>query len=103
VIRKINLSQLVNTLANIGVIAGIAFLAFELNQNNVLLQLEAEATRVEIVLDGWNQIVNEPGFAELLIKDRSSASRAAGKDNFTAEFVRIVDENIFIEHSKIVR
>lgn len=31
--RKLDLGQIINTLANLGVIAGIIFLAVELNQN----------------------------------------------------------------------
>ena len=40
--KKIDLGQTLNTLANVGVIAGIVFLAFELRQNN---QYMAEESR----------------------------------------------------------
>ena len=39
--KKPDISQTVSILANIGVIAGIVFLAFELNQNNALLESQA--------------------------------------------------------------
>lgn len=39
--KKIDLGQAVGILANIGVIAGIIFLVFELQQNNKLLRAEA--------------------------------------------------------------
>ena len=43
--KKIDLGQLTNTLANLGVIAGIVFLAIEIRQNNTLMQAQ---TRLEI-------------------------------------------------------
>ena len=39
--KKIDVNQTVNTLANIGVIAGIIFLGFELQQNNRYMQEQA--------------------------------------------------------------
>ncbi len=55
--KNIDLGQTLNTLANVGVIAGIIFLAYELNQNNEFLELEAKATRVHITLDGWERML----------------------------------------------
>ena len=52
--KKINLSQTVGILANIGVIAGIVFLGIELQQNNELLQAQAR----------FNLNQNSIGFAE---------------------------------------
>ena len=45
--KKIDASQAISILANLGVIAGIVFLAVELSQNNDLLQSEALAARTE--------------------------------------------------------
>ena len=45
--NKFDLGQRVATLANIGVIAGIAFLAFELRQNNDLLGVEMRAAALD--------------------------------------------------------
>ena len=42
--KKIDLGQAFSILANIGVIAGIVFLAIELRQNNRLLDLQVRAT-----------------------------------------------------------
>ena len=39
--KKIDLGQTITVLANVGVIAGIAFLGFELSQNNDLLAAQA--------------------------------------------------------------
>ena len=43
--KKIDLGQSITMLANIGVIAGIVFLAVELQQNNELLRVEVELSR----------------------------------------------------------
>jgi hypothetical protein len=40
--EKLNLGQTITILANLGVIAGIAFLAIELNQNNRLLRAQEQ-------------------------------------------------------------
>jgi hypothetical protein len=44
--KRIDLGQAISVPANLGVIAGIVFLALELQQNNELLGAEARATRV---------------------------------------------------------
>ena len=43
--KKIDLGQAIGILANVGVIAGIVFLAVELRQNNELLATQITATR----------------------------------------------------------
>lgn len=151
--KKLDIGQTINTLANLGVIAGIIFLAVELSQNNKLLEMEAQATLSENLQNGWDRISSDPGLVVLFIKDRNgeelseaeefrlnaywmgmllrrqfqfqhfpestdgldsmkrlyaaygslrrawngdtSGSRGAGKDNFTANYVRFVDEQIF--------
>ena len=69
--KKIDLGQTLNTLANAGVIAGIVFLAVELNQNNELLELEAKTTLTEYLQNGWDRISTDPEMADLFIKDRN--------------------------------
>jgi len=153
--KKIELSRAINTLANLGVIAGIVFLIVELDQNNELLELEAKAILSQNLQDGWDRIASDPELVDVFIKDRnekalseseefrlnaywmgmllrrewqfqhfpesndgldsmrriyasygsfrrawngnSSGSRAAGKDNFSPEFVKFLDETIFVE------
>ena len=66
--KKIDLGQTITILANLGVIAGIGFLAFELNQNNKLLRAQA----------GYNLLLNrglwrddvgsDPEYAEFWLK-----------------------------------
>jgi hypothetical protein len=69
--KKLDIGQTLNTLANIGVIAGILFLVVELSQKNDFLELEAEATRVENLLAAWDRIVSDPDLVTLFIKDRN--------------------------------
>ena len=153
--NKFDWGQSVNTLANIGVIAGIAFLAVELNQNNQILELEARATHTEYMQAGWDRLTENPELVNLFIKDRNgeelseseamrmnawwmsylvrlefqfehfpdsnvrreaarriyasypsfrktwsgdhSTLRGSGKDNFSPEFIRFVDEQISME------
>jgi hypothetical protein len=45
--KKIDLGQVIQMLANIGVIAGIVFLAMELRQNNQLLIEQAQQGMVQ--------------------------------------------------------
>jgi len=71
-VKNIDLGRTLNTLANVGVIAGIIFLAVELNQNNEFLELEARATRAQIFLDGWERIASDSELVALMIKDRKN-------------------------------
>ncbi len=44
--KKLDLGQTITILANVGVIAGIVFLAFELQQNNALLEAQARSDQL---------------------------------------------------------
>ncbi|HKJ17289.1 MAG TPA: hypothetical protein VJ984_08070 [Xanthomonadales bacterium] len=150
--KKIDLGQTIGILANLGVIAGIVFLAVELHQNNELLEMEAQAVMSKDLQDGWDRISSDPDLVNLFIKDRneeplteaemfrlnaywmgyllrqewqflhvpnsggrvtalqrihsaypsfrrtwngnSEGSRAAGKDNFTPEFIEYFEQSI---------
>ncbi len=67
--KKIDLGQMMGILANVGVIAGIVFLAFELRQNNDLLASQARSnltTATESYLQ--NVVANAGGIADIIIK-----------------------------------
>ena len=70
--KKIDLGQAITILANIGVIAGIIFLAFELRQNNNMLESQAranlDANRVSMQ---QNLVEDAGGIAELVYKART--------------------------------
>lgn len=68
--KKLDIGQAINTLANIGVIAGIVFLVFELQQNNELLESEIRSTRHIVRRDDYLLPLEHPQLGEALIKHR---------------------------------
>ena len=58
--KNINLGQTIGILANIGVVAGIIFLAVELRQNNDLMMAEARADRRDIAREAVLRGLNYP-------------------------------------------
>ena len=74
--KNIDFGQTVNTLANIGVIAGIVFLIMELQQNNELQQLQYEAEERVRVRSAVELVVNNPDYSELLSRDERELSQA---------------------------
>ena len=69
--------------ANIGVLAGILFLAYELQQNTVASRLEAASNFQHSFNEIEMLIAGSPEFAELLIKGRE------GENTSTAEQIRL--------------
>ena len=67
---KMNLGSAIQTLANVGVIAGIVFLGFELQQNNKLMEAEARDVRNVRIQDFIQQAYMVPGLAEIILKVR---------------------------------
>lgn len=57
--------------ANLGVIAGILFLAVEIRQNNEYLAFERSEAELNHNMDSWVIISQEPYLVELLVKDRN--------------------------------
>jgi len=72
--KKTVFANLVTILANIGVVAGLVFLGFEIHQNNKLLAAEARATHASMTQTGWGYIIENPDFVDVLIKDRNGES-----------------------------
>ena len=68
---RINLGQTIQTLANLGVIAGILFLGIEVQQNNELLGAQARATRTQVRLDLADAWISNPELARALLKQRN--------------------------------
>ena len=67
--KNIEFSQVISTVANVGVIAGIVFLAFELRQNNELLISQARSNLVSGRATYQEYIAtNAGGIAEIIIK-----------------------------------
>jgi hypothetical protein len=73
-LRKIDPGQALTILANIGVIAGIVFLGFELRQNNELMQFDAEYLYFQNRIFPQVAMLEEGGLAETLAKvDKNAA------------------------------
>ena len=70
--KSISLGQLLETIASLGVIAGIIFLGFELRQNNEMLVVQAEMAVSENQTATLLAIVLAPELIELMLKDEQS-------------------------------
>ena len=69
--KKRDLGQLVGILANIGVISGIGFLAFELHQNNELLEAQAQFNHKETRANLLGEFEHNPELARIFVKAAS--------------------------------
>ncbi len=58
--KKIELGQTIAILANVGVIAGILFLAIELRQNNEALGLQARLERENALRTAFTRDLDNP-------------------------------------------
>jgi hypothetical protein len=58
-------------LANVGVIAGIVFLALEVHQNNELLEADARYNRMRVSWDGWQSLAENGDLANLMVAAQS--------------------------------
>ena len=66
--KKPDLGQFVGILANIGVISGIGFLAFELHQNNELLEAQARFNHKETRANFLGEFDHNPELARISVK-----------------------------------
>lgn len=78
--KKIDLGQTISILANIGVIAGILFLAIELQQNNELLRAEAGNNLLGNRLADRSVLLDQADFAGLLLKLASDQPLGPSED-----------------------
>ena len=75
--KKIDLGQMVAILANVGVIAGIAFLAVEMNQNNQLLRAEAIGTVLDTRMARADFHVTNPEINPVIVKNGNNEPLSA--------------------------
>jgi hypothetical protein len=69
--KKFHLGQTAAIIANIGVIAGILFLAFELHQNNELLEAHARFNHKETRANFLGEFEANPDLARIYVKAES--------------------------------
>ncbi len=76
--KKIDLGQTIGILANVGVVAGIIFLAVELQQNNELLAAQSRAVRIGIRTDFAQAMYSNPDMVRAI-------TRASGGEELSVE------------------
>jgi hypothetical protein len=67
-LKKIDLGQSISILANLGVIAGIAFLAFELNQNNEQLSAQSRYNYYHERIEAQRLLASNGELADTVVK-----------------------------------
>ena len=87
--KKIELGQIITILANIGVIAGIVFLGYELRQNNELMAAEIRAARNNRVLGVSAMVASDVGLADLLMRAKN------GEMLSEADEFRVISFNVW--------
>jgi len=71
-LKKLDLGQTISILANVGVIAGIVFLAVEVQQNNELLATQARYERDAIARSGNLRFIENPELIRVTVKVQNS-------------------------------
>ncbi len=77
--KKLDLGQAINTLANLGVIAGIVFLGFELQQNNELLQVQARSNFQGARLQVNTSMTESPWLPDIFAKVQAGEALSAAE------------------------
>ena len=72
--KKLDIGELVQTLANVGVLAGIVFLAIEIRQNNELMEAEARFNRLSVSREAYNIQSTNRELAEIIVKANNNES-----------------------------
>ena len=76
--KKLDLSQAISILANVGVIAGIVFLAFELRQNNQILIAQTSYAQFNIERERRSRLIeNTGGITDVMQRARVGAALTA--------------------------
>jgi len=69
--KRIEPGQLMTFLANVGVLGGLLLLAFELQQNNELMEADARMNRTVMSVDAWRFFAENGDLAELREREKS--------------------------------
>jgi hypothetical protein len=88
---RIDIGQLIQVAANLGVIAGIVFLGIEISQNNELMEAQARYNRLVSQTGSQTLIANNAQLAELLAKnDMGAELTPAERRQFEALYGRAI-------------
>jgi len=89
--KKIDIGQGVQILANLGVIAGIIFLGVEISQNNALMEAEARYNRLVTQTGSQTIIAENSQLAEILAKNLAGTDLSAAEQiQFNALYGRAI-------------
>jgi hypothetical protein len=78
--KKVDVGQAVSIFANLGVVAGIVFLAIEIGQNNELMRAAARDAQNERIQDYAEQVYMMPGLAEIIVKATNGTPLTEAED-----------------------
>ena len=85
--KKIDLGQTIQILANVGVIAGIVFLGFEIRQNNVQLDIQSRGQTDARRFGTVDLVLEQPYLIDLQRKDAKQLTQA-DRDRLTVMGIR---------------
>lgn len=69
--KQIKLADIGTLIANIGVIGGLLLLAYEVRQNNELMEADARLNRVNMVVDAWRFTAENGDVTELREREKN--------------------------------
>ena len=77
--KKIEPAQIAGLVANIGVIFGILLLAYELRQNNDLMEAEARLSRTNMAVEAWRLTAANGELTELRAREGRGEELSEGE------------------------
>ena len=89
--NKLDFGQAVTTIVNLGVIAGLVFLALELGETNALMEIQARATRLGILKESSTARLDYPELRRAFSKVREGSELTDDE----REVVRLYYINLF--------
>jgi hypothetical protein len=101
-LKKLDFAQTVGLLANLGVIAGIVFLAFELQQNNELLEAQARSTQLNVRQSDSMLVTNNRDLANALIKNRNGDQLTEYEDLILTRYMEILLTGLQYQYNEMV-
>ena len=84
--KKIDLGHTISILANVGVIAGIVFLAVELRQNNELMAADSRAALSDRLRHVAEVVFTDAGLADILVKARNGDTLSESEETRVLSF-----------------
>ena len=101
--KKIDLGQTITILANIGVIAGIVFLAYELRQNTLATEIESAQNLITSIGDRNAMVIESDEFASVLLRAEEGVELAPSERVRLAFFYSDAMrgwQSIFFQHER---